>query len=290
MKQTNRKKKLTFLLSCLVLLLCLAACSPEDGNRTSEDDPATLEDETPALTKWYDGKFRTQLEQQINSAYEDQGLKFFFTVEEPDVIVYNYQYASDLSFDPEEYEGMASLLKTFLDSTAPTVKSDIAQYRDVYHLPVKVIRMVYLDPDGNTIVSLDVDESYEPSDNALTGQYDSLEDWVSSGGKDGFASAINSSFEQMGLTLAVDFEADGDTLILIYRFTEQQDIPDFTREELQTYFAQNMAPSLGESAASMLDGLETMLGFRISDIRIQARNADGTLLGEVSLNEMQGGR
>lgn len=290
MKQNTRKKKLTFLLSCLVLLLSLAACSPEDGNQTSEGDPATLYDETPALTKWYDGKFRTQLEQQINKAYEEQGLKFFFTVEEPDVIVYNYQYASDPSFDPEKYEGMAYLMKTFLDSAAPTVKSDIAQYRDVYHLPVRVIRMVYLDPDGNTIVSMDVDESYEPSDNALAGgQYDSLEDWVNSGGKDGFASAINASFEQMGLTLAVDFEADGDTLILIYRFTEQQDVPDFAREEMQNYFDENIAPSL-ESAASMLDGLEAMLGFQISDMRIQARNADGTLLGEVSLNEMQGDR
>lgn len=267
MKHNSMKKKLTSLFFCLVLVLSLAACgSKDDGSK---------------LTKWYDSKDRTQLEDQINAIYGSQGLKFFVTVEEPDTIVYNYQYEADPSLSAADYKSMAAILEPFLDSAGAEMKSDIKQFQNLYKLPVKTIRMAYLDPDGNMIVSKDIDENFESSGNS---GYSSLDDWLLKG-KDEFVASINPSLESSGLT--VDFGADGDILVLIYQFTQQVDLPDdYSAEELQEYFVDNMAASLGESAASMQDGLEVLLGFDIPDIRIQAKNADGTLLGEVLLSDI----
>lgn len=272
MKTNAMKKKLIFLLSCLVLLFSLAACSSKDN--------------TEALTKWYDSKTRPQIEKQINDIYGAQGLKFFITVEEPDTIVYNYQYtdSDSFQFDAVGEESISSFLKYFMDSAVPSVKSDIAQYQKTYKLPVKVIRMVYLNPNGDVIFSMDIDENYEPSDDALTEQYGSLKEWINSASKESFVSAINPSLEQVGLS--VDFEADGDTLILIYRFTEQQDLPDYTEEELKDSFAS----SLSGSVASMQENLETMLGFKISDMRIQIKNADNTLICDIPMSDIQDAR
>lgn len=274
MKTNAMKKKLIFLLSGLVLLFSLAACSPKDN--------------TEALTKWYNGKDRTQIERQINNLYEAQGLKFSITVEEPDTIVYNYQYTNYNSLvDANAQENISSVLKVLLDSAAPTIKSDIAQYRNVYHLPVKNIRMVYLDTDGNELLSMDIDENYEPSDEALAKQYRTLDEWLDSESKDIFVSALNSSLEQTGIT--VDFESDGDTLILIYRFVEQLDLSGYTQADLDVfkdYFIESMASS-GSSAGTMLDGLEASLGFKIKSMRIQIRNADDALICDITMSEMQ---
>lgn len=266
MKTNAMKRKLVFLLSGLVLLFCLAACSREDN--------------TDALTKWYNSKDRTQIERQINNLYQAQGLKFSLTVEEPDTIVYNYQYTdADSPLDAATQESISYMLKVFMDSAAPAVKSDIEQYQKTYHLPVKNIRMVYLDSDGNELFSMDIDENYEPSDTALAKQYKNLKEWLDSDGKDSFVSAINPSLEPSGITM--DFDADGDTLILIYRFVEQQDLSDYTQEDLEA-LSDNFAESIGSDAASMMQGLEAMLGFKIKDMRIQIRNADNTLICDVS--------
>lgn len=265
MKTNVMKRKLVFLLSGLVLLFCLAACSQEDN--------------TEALTKWYNSKDRTQIERQINTLYQAQGLRFSLTVEEPDTIVYNYQYTDANSLDATTQESISSMLKVFMDSAAPAVKSDIEQYQKTYHLPVKNIRMVYLDSNGNELFSMDIDENYEPSDTALAKQYKDLQEWLNSDGKDSFVSAINPSLEPSGITM--DFDADGDTLILIYRFVEQQDLSDYTQEDLDA-LSDNFAKSIGSDAASMMQGLEAMLGFKIKDMRIQIRNADNTLICDVS--------
>lgn len=266
MKTNVMKRNLIFLLSGLVLLFCLAACSQADN--------------TEALTKWYNSKERTQIERQINNLYESQGLRFSLTVEEPDTIVYNYQYTNaDSPLDATTQESISSMLKVLMDSAAPAVKSDIEQYQKTYHLPVKNIRMIYLDLDGNELFSMDIDENYEPSDAALAKQYKNLKEWLDSDGKDNFVSAINPSLEPSGVTM--DFDADGDTLILIYRFVEQQDLSDYTQEDLETlsdYFAE----SIGSDAASMSQGLEAVLGFKIKDMRIQIRNADNTLICDIS--------
>lgn len=267
MKTNAMKKNLILLLSGLVLLFCLAACGQKDN--------------TEALTKWYNSKERTQIEQQINDLYKAQGMKLSITVEEPDTIVYNLQYdASSYSFDENNRDVLATYLEKSMASSGSSLKSDIAQYQNVYYLPVKVLRVSYLDPDGNVIYSMDIDENYEPTDDALTEQYNSLEEWLGSAGKESFVAAINSSLEQVGQT--VDFEADGDTLILIYQFTQQRDVSGYTQEELEETFA----TSLSGSVTSMQDNLETMLGFKISSMRIQIKNADGTLICDIPMSDI----
>lgn len=273
MKTNAMKRKLIFLLSGLVLLLCLAACSQKDN--------------TDALTKWYNSKDRTQIERQINNLYQAQGLKFSLTVEEPDTIVYNYQYTNaNSALDATTQESISSMLKVFMDSAAPAVKSDIEQYQKTYHLPVKNIRMIYLDSDGNELFSMDIDENYEPSDAALAKQYKNLAEWLDNG-KDSFVSAINPSLEPSGISM--DFDADGETLILIYRFIEMLDLSDYTQEDLEyisDYFIQSMDSS-GSDVATMIDGLEVVLGFKIKDMRIQIRNADDSLICDVPTSDLR---
>lgn len=261
------KRKLSALLSNLVLILSLTACS--------------LGVNTTTLTKWYNSKDRINIEQQINDLNKAQGLKFFITVEEPDIIVYNFQYMS-LSFDSYERESMASLVESYVKATAPSCRSSIKQYRDTYHLPVNTIRMAYLDSDGNTLYSIDLDENYEPSVNLFTGRYNSLEDWLGSEDKESFVSVLNSSMEQIGL--AIDFDTDGEMLILICRFTEQLDFSGFDPEEINAYFAEDLPSYLDKEM--LLESLNQGYGINIDNMRIQFKNADGALLCDFLLSEL----
>lgn len=274
MKTSVMKKKPIFLLSCLVLLFCLAACSQSDN--------------TEALTKWYNGKARTQIEQQINDAYKAQGLTFFITVEEPDTIVYNYQYnRATYSYAADERDILVSLLKQSSNALGTALKSDIAQYKDIYKLPVKILRVAYLDPDGDVIFTMDVDENFEPSDDA-SGQYSTLKEWLGSEDKETFISTLNASLEGSGVIM--DFGADGDTLLLIYRFVEQLDLSDYTEEELDTlkdYFIDTIASSSGSDVTTMSDYLEAVLGFKIKDMRIQIQNADSALICDIPASDLK---
>lgn len=278
MKTKAMKKKLLFLLSCLVLLFCLAACS--------------LPDNTEALTKWYNSKDRTQIEKQINSLYKAQGLELSITVEEPDTIVYNFQYdASSYSFDESERDVLAALLKQSMPSVGSALKSDIAQYQDIYKLPVKVLRVAYLDPEGNIIYSMDIDENYEPSDDDLAEQCSTLEEWLGSAGKESFVSTLNSSLEQSGVT--IDFGADGDTLVMIYRFVDQLDLSDYTQEDLdilQESFIEILVSSFGSNTETMSDYWETLLGFKIDSMKFQIKNADGSLIFDIPMSALQDAR
>lgn len=292
MKTNAIKKKLLFLLSCLVLLFCLTACSRKDTEALTKWYNSVLLPKiqrpitnTETLTKWYNSEDRTQIEQQINSLYKSEGLEFFITVEEPDTIVYNFQYdALSYFFDENSRDVLAAYLEQSMASAGPSLKSDIAQYQDIYELPVKVLRVAYLAPDGNIIYSLDIDENYEPSDDALTEQHNSLEEWVDSASKDSFVATINSSLEQVGQT--IDFEADGDSLILIYQFTQQRDVSGYTQEEFEDIFSS----SLSGSVASIQDNLEILLGFKISSMRIQIKNADNTLICDIPVSDLQDAR
>lgn len=268
------KKKLIFLLSCLVLLFSLAACS-------SKDDPE-------ALTKWYNSKDRTQLERQFNNLYEVQGMNVFITVEEPDTIVYNFQYdESTYANVASERDVLVTLLKQSSNALGSSLKSDIAQYQDIYKLPVKVLRVAYLDPDGDVLYSMEVDESFEPSDDALK-QYRTLEEWLDSEDKESFISTLNSSLEGSGVTM--DFGADGDTLLLIYRFVEQLDLSGYTQEDLDAvkdYFIETIVSSSGSDVAMMSEYLEALLGFKIKNMRIQIQNADSSLICDIPASDLK---
>lgn len=274
MKTNAMKKKLIFLLSCLVLLFSLAACGTKD--------------DTEALTKWYNGKDRTQIERQYNNLYKDQGINVFITVEEPDTIVYNFQYdKSTYANIAGERDVLISLLKQASNTLGTALKSDIAQFQDIYKLPVKVLRVAYLDPDGDVIYSMEVDENYEPSDDA-SGQYSSLEEWLGSADKETFVSTLNSSLAESGVT--IDFGADGDTLLLIYRFVQQLDLSGYTQEDLDTlkdYFIVSMASSSGSDIESMSDYLEAVLGFKIKNMRIQIQNADNALICDIPASDLK---
>lgn len=106
------------------------------------------------LNEWYNGEARTTLENTINTLFAESGLTFFVTVEEPDVIIYNYKYTTQLDLSSVSQADIDAQFASSVDSAA--IQSDIKTYQSTYDLPVKTIRIKYLNADDTVIFTHDV--------------------------------------------------------------------------------------------------------------------------------------
>ncbi|MGN0400831.1 MAG: DUF4854 domain-containing protein [Acetatifactor sp.] len=270
--------------------------SSEAKDKDSKEETKEKEPETEvavtsdnALENWYNSDARCQLEDQINSVFESQGLTFYVDYEGDDTIIYTYVYTEMQDFGGASQEAINEYFTTSINSTASTLKNDITNYQNIYNLPVTTLRMTYLNADGSIVYTIDIDENYDPTAVETSGtassSYASLDDWINSPEKDATAKAVNSTLESMGLS--ADFGADGDILEMIYRFLDYQDYSTFTEEQIYTAFDENVAPVLISSGESMSSAFYEQYHIAISDIRLLIYNSDGTLVYERLLSEME---
>lgn len=290
------KKKILALTLSLVMAVSFSACGNEPagnhgaGRQESSDTPAEPSDtaqpsdsQSPSesdmtLTDWYDTEDRKTLETTINNIFASQGLTFFISVEEPDTLIYNYQYTDEFNLDGLSQEDIDAYFNSAMNTTAPTLVSDIATYRTTYGVPLTTIRMNYLNVDGSVAYSADIDENWtasEPSENtpSAVGAYDSLQAWAESDEAALAAEATNDIIASTGLT--VNFAADGNTLVYEYYVSDSLGLNSLSPEELATAF-EPVVDQYRSSISSLFDEFKTNYGLIPDGVRFVFYSEDGT--------------
>lgn len=283
------KKRIVALVMTTFMALSLAACggkstggdgagSAAKGSAGQESDKQSSSKESSALADWYAGKDRGDLEDIINNTFSDQGLTFFITIEEPDTIIYNYQYTEPLDLDSMTQEQINAYFDSSLNSAASTIQSDIKNYQDIYDIPLTTIRMVYLNTDGSEIYSMDITEDYVPTEGGTVidpdASYASLEEWIASDEAALTVQATNAALESTGMT--VDFGADGTVFIYEYTVSDDLGLSSLSKDDIKTAFDSTVETNRA-SVASVFSDFESM-GIEVSAVRFAFYAEDGTEL------------
>lgn len=287
------KKKFLALTMVLVLALSFSACgnkttgsdrsnseSRQSSNREALKDRVSDDDEAEnSLSDWYDSDARKNVEDLINNMFSAQGMKFFIEVEEPDVLVYNYQYTTQL----EVTDSIVEQLEMSLNSSAETVIADIQNYRDTYDIEVNAIRVVYLNADGSIIYEEELTEDYEPLtydvDSDLLGAYADLQEWIESDEAAQMEEMTNNLIASTGMT--VNFAAEGDTFVYEYYLSDEayeaMGLGNFSGDELQSYI-ESVVESQRDSLESIFTNLENTYGITLDAVRVAFYEEDGTFI------------
>lgn len=299
-EQIMKKKILAMALS-FTLAFSMAACgSPQVSGPVDRDIPnsssdsasdesssGTSAEESPdksstALTDWYNSDDRTVLEDSINAMFANLNMTFSVSVEEPDTIIYTYQYTQTMS-DESNRQELHDYFDTTLNETYEEFISDIQTYKNDYGLPVTTLRVTYLDLDGTSLYSIDFTEDYVPSGNGTSSAdtspsqtFASLEDWMNSDEQKALINAINQQFESMGVT--IDFYAEGNVMVMDFTSTEQMDLEGISQEDITNMFESQVASVFSGMGSSLFDSFESDYGLVLDDIKMVFHDYDGTEL------------
>lgn len=253
--------------------------SNSDGSGLSGSD--LLSGELPSfssLTEWYSSEYRTALEEATNEILNGLGETFFVNVQEPDVIIYNYQFTEQIDFSSVSQEDLIRAISENLAGSAASILSgNIEDYRD-FGLPLNIIRMNYLNADGSLIhsqdISVDSDASLSPEYPASSGQYASLQEWLESEDAAGLAARINEQFEGLGLTFS--HSADGNIYVYEFHITDDSAYRALSDEDLTSFF-DSLVDTAANLSADMSEMFSAAYGVRPSGFRCSFYGADGTL-------------
>lgn len=238
-----------------------------------------------SLTEFYNSEFRTMLEDATNEIFtESFGLHYFITIEEPDTLIYNYQYTNPLSSIGISHEDAAAMIASNFQEMSTSAQTDdlvnsIKTFQ-LYGLPLKVIRMTYLDTDGSIIYSANVTEDTVISvlpgtSGTAAGAYASLQEWADSEEADSVIEITNSSLSSVGITF--DLAVDGNLLIYKYYLPDNSWTSDLTEEELTASF-DSMTESLAVSVDSIFTTFTDTYGLTVDAVRFIYYSAGGTEL------------
>lgn len=297
------KKKILALTMILVLALGLSAC----GNKATGSDRSTSRSEKSSsrelfadrdsdgefseddeaensLSDWYDSDDRKIAEDFVNNMLSGQGMKFFIEVEEPDVLVYNYQYTTQL----EVTDLMVEQLEVSLDSGAEDVISDIQNYRDTYDVELYAIRVVYLNADGSVIYEQEITEDYEPStyddDSDFMGSYEDLQEWMDSDEATQMVELANNMLASSGMT--VNFSAEGDTFVYEYYLSDEtyqaMGMDNYSGDQLQSVI-ESVVEGQRASLESLFSQFENDYGLTLDAVRVVLYEEDGTFIVSTDL-------
>lgn len=297
------KKKILALTMALVLALGFSACgnkttgsgrSNSESGKTSgadafmdrvSDNKSSEDDENEnALIDWYESEDRKTVENFINNMFSGQGLKFFIEVEEPDILVYNYQYSEQL----EVTDLIIEQLEQGVDSGADAVKSDIQNYRNTYGIDLYAIRTVYLNADGSVIYEQEITEDYESSASAGTsaslGAYADLQEWMDSDEAAQMVEMTNNLLASSGMT--VDFTAEDNTFVYEYYLTDEtyeaMGMANYSGEQLQAAI-ESVVESQRASLESIFTDFEKNYGLTLDAVRVVFYQEDGTFIVSTDL-------
>lgn len=295
------KKKIFAMALSLTLAFSMAACGspqvsgPVDRDlSTSSDESASnesssgtsteesSEENSTALTDWYNSDDRTTLEDGINAMFTNLNMTFSISVEEPDTVVYTYQYTQTMSNESNRQE-LHDYFDTTLNESYKDFISDIQTYKNEYGLPVTTLRVTYLDLDGTSLYSVDFTEDYVPSDDGASSTgtsssqtFASLEDWMNSDEQKALIDAVNQQFESVGVS--IDFYAEGNVMVMDFTSTEQMDLEGISQEDMASMFESQVASVFSGMGSSLFDSFESDYGLVLDDIKMVFRNSDGTEL------------
>lgn len=224
-----------------------------------------------ALADWYNSSDRTALENLINGMYNDSGLSFFVTIQEPDIIIYNYKYISQLDLSGMSQADIDAYYTNGLDDGAEDILSDIGNFQTTYGIPLTTIRMNYLNADDSLIFTTDFTEDYVSpasggsSSSASSGTYDSLEDWLASDEARLIIQSSNNSLASSGMT--IDLTADGNVFVYEYYISDDLGVSALSQEQIAAAL-DPVVESQRASLTSLFDSFESQYGIRLDGIRV----------------------
>lgn len=259
-----------------------AAESSSASGQTESNEVESSSEESSALTDWYNSADRTTLEETINNLFNSSGLSFFVAVEEPDTIIYNYQYIEQLDITGLSQEDIDASFAASLDAGASAVVSDISTYKTTYDIPLTTIRMNYLNADGSLIFSQDITEDYESpavsedtTPAASEGTYDSLQAWMESDEATLTVETTNQILSSSGMTIALS--ADGNTFVYEYYVSDDLGMSSLSEEQLAASF-DTVIDSQRTSIETMFITFESAYGITLDGVRFSFFTEDGTEL------------
>lgn len=240
--------------------------SPESGSAESSS----------ALAQWYEGPDRAALESYVNSSYNDSGLNFYITIEEPGTIIYNYQYTEQMDFSSFGPDGVENYFVTELDKGADAIVADIANFQTSYDMPLTTIRMTYLNADGSLVYSQDFTEDYEsPSLSEDTSIAKRLAEWVESEDAQYITEQTNQQLEASGVRMS--FTSDGNVLCWDYYYSDEYDFEGISQEDMDATLKPAIESQI-PTVKSMFDLFESEYDLTLDAIRLSIYTDDGKLL------------
>ena len=137
----------------------------ENGAVTADGIPVT-KDSSPAedsadqnfatLTDWYNSDERTITEQAVNASIASQGISLSLTVEEPDILIFNYRYAEQLDVSGLSQEDIDAAFAGSIQSLGESMISDVfISFEYEYGIPLRIVRVAFLNADGTLLSGLD---------------------------------------------------------------------------------------------------------------------------------------
>lgn len=246
-----------------------------------------------SVTEFYNSDVRVILEDLLNQVFgelnklveADIFSSFSISVEEPNILIYNFQYGEIL-----DTAAITANLESNLEMVISSAKNDIITYPS-YGIPVKVIRLNYLNADGELVYTLDVTENLDPSvlpDSPGSGSLNdsgSLQEWLDSDEAAETLETINNLIAPTGLTLSFAMEGnamegnamEGNTLIYQYYLPAGLSFDDFAEEEKEATF-DAMVDANADSIQTLFTMFEAERGLTLDAVRIIVCSADGTEL------------
>lgn len=296
------KKKFLALTLCLLLAVGLSACasgsapkddssqsaadgsagqdngdSPENGDLSQnlpsipgigDNSSQNTPDGSSTLTDWYNSEERTLLETTMNELFSEAGMRFTVGIEEPDILIYNYQY--DAPAD-------AATIEANLPAAIPSLTETIRTYQAM-GLPLRVIRMNYMDAEGSMIYTLDVTEDFDlsrlPDTPAAADEATGLDAWMESAEAASVIETVNNQLAALGIT--IDLAADGNVFVYKY-YLPDEFLPSLTAGDGKNFFT-TMVNSGSASISSIFTTFEKIYGITIEAVRFIFYSSDGTEL------------
>ncbi|MCM1193280.1 MAG: DUF4854 domain-containing protein [Butyrivibrio sp.] len=241
-----------------------------------------------SLTDFYNSDLRTEVEDTVNELSELCGLHTFITVEEPDTLIYNYQYTISLASIGISHEEMAAVIAAEQQET--DIYNDVMNDMEIYRLcglPVEIIRMNYLDTDGSLVYSVDFTEegstSVLPGSTGIPGDsgtasdaYADLQDWMASSEDVALTvESTNRSLASSGITF--DLSVDGSVLVYKYYLPKNYFSDSLAEEDLTNTF-----DSMVNAGSASVDAVVSMFmekyGLKVDAVRFAYYSANGTEL------------
>lgn len=236
------------------------------------------------VTEFYNSDVRIILEDLMNQAFDEMndivGTDMFRSVsigvEEPETVIYTYQYGEIL-----DTAAITANLESNLEMLIRSTQNDIESYQS-YGIPAKIIRLNYLNADGALVYTLDITEDLDPAgitvnpDSALTeGASGSLQEWLDSDEAAETVETINNLIASTGFT--VSFAIDGNTLIYQYYLPAGLSFDDFTEEEREATFDAAVDANT-DSVHTLFTMFAEEQGLVLDAVRFVVYSADGTEL------------
>lgn len=236
------------------------------------------------VTEFYNSDVRIILEDLMNQAFDEMndivGTDMFRSVsigvEEPETVIYTYQYGEIL-----DNADIIASLESDLETIILTMQDNIRNYQ-FHGIPVNVIQLNYLNADGTLVYTLDITEDLDPS--AITVSPDSapaestsgsLQEWLDSDEAAETVETINNLIASTGFT--VSFAIDGNTLIYQYYLPAGLSFDDFTEEEREATFDAAVDANT-DSVHTLFTMFAEEQGLVLDAVRFVVYSADGTKL------------